>query len=362
MSQISETPAYGRQYLMVSWVYSGGYWIPQYVEAYPLELFDYNEQGYLVYKPSYSVMDAQNAPPYRVLNPRHHPRMRSPMGESILSKCYWNVFFKKNAKTFWNIAAEKYGMPWVIGKYDAAVLGKLFPNMSAQDAATQLISYFRAMVRDAVMVMPDGITTELTNTSTQSASPYELIIKECNEGISRVILGHTGGAISTPGKLGGEKGAMEVRNDKIEMRKRLVVQTLNELIQWIAEINTNETALPVFRYKVTEAVRKDIAEVDQILSAAFGLKVSEEYLVKNYHYAEGDIVALKTDNEPVPGALNATMNKRLSPIVNRVISGQISDYDALEDEIKSVFPGRSPEFTETCMAEIMNMSGVNYGA
>jgi len=359
ISQICETPCYGRQFLVVDWEYGGGYWLPKWVESYPLELFEYNEEGYIMFRKGVEYTELTRVPDYRVLNPRHHPRLRSPMGDSILSKCYWNVFFKKNAKIFWNIASERYGMPWVISTYDQTILNQLYPTYTAEEAATALMNSIKAMVRDAVMVLPQGITNSLTNTmTTGSGNTYKSVVDECNAGISRVLLGHTGSSTATPGKLGGENGAMEVRNDKIEMRKRLVVQTFNELIQWVARINTNETALPVFRYKVTESIRKDMAEVDQILSTSFGIQLSKEYFVKNYHYNEDDITGFKAAE---PTGLDNMIQNRLAPIAVRVVSGDIPDYDALRQEISKEFPNMTDRQTENYMSHIIDMTQFNSG-
>ena len=41
-----------------------------------------------------------------------------PYGESILSRCYWSVFFKKDTIKFWSTFTEKYGMPYLWGQTD----------------------------------------------------------------------------------------------------------------------------------------------------------------------------------------------------------------------------------------------------
>jgi phage gp29-like protein len=47
---------------------------------------------------------------------RHFPTYDNPYGLRLLSRCFWPAAFKKGGIKFWVTLAEKYGMPFMLGK------------------------------------------------------------------------------------------------------------------------------------------------------------------------------------------------------------------------------------------------------
>lgn len=337
ISAICETPNYGRNFLIPVWNYVDGFIVPTAIDNLPFTFFKYDIFGNIkMLGGSYNTYD-RDVPPYRVLNPRYKPSSINPMGKSILTKCYWRVFFKKNSQIFWNVFAEKYGQPWSITKYSQAIIQQLWPDVTPETALGNLLTILKNQVRDAAVAMPEGVDTEFSNPASQAnINVFKELELSCNEAISRVLLGHTGTSTSTPGKLGSEKAAIDVRADKIEMRKRLVSETLNTLIRWIVEININETEYPVFEFFREENLNKDKAEIDCMFAEKLGTQFTVDYLVKTYHYQEGDIAAIipRTNQNPMAQAqAKPKLSPKLKQLADKVLSGEIVDFEQLNSEV-----------------------------
>jgi len=69
---------------------------------------------------------------------------------------------------------------------------------------------------------------------------------------------------------------MAVRQDIIAADKILVKKTINQLIQWIYEINFANAEVPVFELYESEDVNLTLAQRDKILSDT-GVKFTNEY-------------------------------------------------------------------------------------
>lgn len=81
---------------------------------------------------------------------------------------------------------------------------------------------------------------------------------------------------------------MEVRQDIIDSDKKLVESVINQLIQWIYEINYGSNVdVPIFEMFAPEDVDLTLAQRDKILSET-GVKFTKEYFIKTYGLDEED--------------------------------------------------------------------------
>lgn len=78
-----------------------------------------------------------------------------------------------------------------------------------------------------------------------------------------------------------------IRQDIVDADRKLVESVINQLIQWIYEINFSNQEVPVFEMYEPEDVDLTLAQRDKILSET-GVKFTKEYFIKAYGLKEED--------------------------------------------------------------------------
>ncbi|MFZ2949552.1 MAG: DUF935 family protein, partial [Desulfuromonadaceae bacterium] len=306
MEQILDAEQYGFQPLEVLWENRGGLLLPRDVVAKPQEWFVFGSVANdLRFRSRDRWIEGEESAPHTYLCPTHYGSYRNPYGEALLARCFWPTTFKKGGWRFWVQFAEKYGQAFAVGKIRRGAT-----PAEMDDLADKL----EAMVQDAIAVIYDDSSVEIMSDEGKGASSelFRSIISEANSAISTVQLGHAGAGESTPGKLGGEVGAMEVRKDLVDSGKKLVCATMNQLIGWINELNWQAPDMPVFGLWEEEEVDLPQAERDDKLSGALtasGLKLTRDYYLRQYNLDDNDIeVAAKPVEKPeVPLAAPASI-------------------------------------------------------
>lgn len=282
IENILDAPLYGMQPCEVLWEVSDGMLLPKEITAKPADWFVFGSDGALRLRTRENALDGIELPPYRFLVARHNHSYFNPYGESILSSIWWAQFFKKNVQRFWNTFTEKFGTPFVSVTHP-------YGNDAAKVDA--LVDSVVEMVQDAVIALPQGAEATIQSvTTTANADMYKEFVSFCNAEISKAILGQT---LST--ELGGGGGSyaatkahLDVRADIVTADKRLVEETINELIQWIYTLNFGENAIaPRFVMYEESDVDKRLAERDKILFDA-GIRFTKTYIAKSYGLEDTD--------------------------------------------------------------------------
>lgn len=291
MGSILDAPFYGYAVMEVIWEHRDGLILPAKVVAKPKEWFAFDPSGELLIK-SKKAPQGESVPQYKFLVAQNQASYENPYGEKILSRCFWPVVFKKGGIKFWVTFAEKYGMPFMIGKH---------PRGAAKEETEKLADNLEMMIQDAIAVIPDDASVEIKEASgkASSADVYEKMVMFFNSEISKAVLGQT--LTTEMGKAGSyaaSKTHQEVRSDLITEDKHLVEDTINTLIGWIWELNFNGTP-PSFELYKEEDVDKDLAERDEILSKT-GVKFTKSYFMKAYGFEEGDIEVVDAAQATTP--------------------------------------------------------------
>ncbi len=282
ITQMLNAPLYGYQVLEVMW--DEMTWTPADVVAKPQQWFVFDENNMLRFRTKKDMFLGEELPEKKFIVVTHDAEYENPYGFPILSTCFWPVTFRKGGYKFWITFTEKFGMPFIVGKQ---------PRGTNQEETEKFADMLEQMVQDAIAVIPDDASVEIPETkNTGSADLYDKLITACKGEISVALLGHSGGAISTPGKLGGEDQAVGVRQDIVDGDKKIPEEGFNTLISWIAEYNFSERVeLPKFCLYAEEDVDLDQATRDETLSRA-GVTLSATYYQREYGFEEGDIVSV----------------------------------------------------------------------
>ena len=293
MSEILDARMFGYSPLELMWEKKNGLLLPRDIVGKPPEWFVYNVENELRFLSGTNALYGEELPPRKFITPTSDGSYYYPYGLGLLASCFWPVTFKKGGWKFWVTFAEKYGTPYLVGKH---------PRGAQAAEVNAIADQLEQMVQDAIAVIADDGSVEIVSDTSKSASSdlYQALITEANTAISTVIMGHAGGGQSTSGKLGGEQLAQDVRDDLRDGDKKLVCQTMNQIIRWVVELNWGAAAGPTFSLWQEEDVDKDQAERDDNLATSMdrsGLKLTSSYYQRTYNLEEGDIEA-KAKVEP----------------------------------------------------------------
>ena len=280
MSDILDATQFGFQPLEIMWKRDkSGHIMPEKVIAKPPEWFCFDDDNNLKFRTKENYY-GEVVPAKKFLLAQNNPTYNNPYGDRTLSRVFWNVTFKKGGLKFWVVFTEKYGMPHLIGKH---------PRGSTKEETNSLADMLEDMVQDAIAVIPDDSSIEIQEASkSSSAEIYEKLIDKMNTEISKAILGQTlTTEIGSTGSYAASNTHMQVRQDIIDSDKKLVEGVINQLIQWIYEINFANAEVPIFELYEPEDVDLTLAQRDKILSDT-GVKFTKEYFIKNYGLEEED--------------------------------------------------------------------------
>lgn len=281
ITDMLEAPFYGMAPLEVIWKSAENSWLPGRIEGKPPEWFAFDPENKLRFLSMDNMTDGEEIPDYKFLLPRHHASYQNPYGERVLSKCFWPVVFKKAGFKFWAVFTEKYGMPWLIGKV---------PRSTNEPERGALLSRLTSMVQDAVAVINDDESVDITEAAGKSASAdiYEKLISVSNREISKAILGQTlTTELDKGGSFAATKEHMEVRADLVDQDKRMICQAFHTLFSWIIEFNAQGAAVPGFAFFEEEDIQKDLAVRDETLTNQ-GVKFTKFYYQRTYNLQEKD--------------------------------------------------------------------------
>jgi len=230
----------------------------------------------------------------------------------LLRTLLYVYMFKSFSLKDWSIFCEVYGMPVRVGKYPST--GITEEDRSIMTTALQYLG------SDAMALIPEDMAIEFVEAKRSGGGPYKEFLEYLDKQASKVALGHTGSADSTPGKLGCENTADNVRKDLLVSDAKALSKTIRwQLIAPLVYYNFGSDALvPEFNmdYETAPDLNKEV-EKDEKLFKGIGLPVAKDYLYEKY-----DIPVPQEDEE-------------LLEIPNSGGNGQQGDEPSIPPEIEA---------------------------
>jgi phage gp29-like protein len=290
--ELCEAWGYGYQISEILWRREGDLLLPERVWGLPRPWFTFGPAGELRLLCT-NAANGEPVQPYKFLLTQHRASFDNPYGESKYSACFWPVTFKKGGLKFWAVFLEKFGMPHAIGKLSRG---------AADKDRNELLAALTSLIRDASAVIPDDGSVDLVEANvTGSSDAYERFAQYHDGEISTAILGHSAAATATPGKLGGDDMALQVRADITENDAEMVTDTINTLIRYIHELNPSlGEARPKFVLYDEKDIDKPRAERDALLLGTQRVKFTKKYFVDKYGFAEDEIEIVENAGAVAP--------------------------------------------------------------
>jgi phage gp29-like protein len=245
------------------------------------KMFTFYDGGRLVEAPRLLTggepVRGEELPPNKFVVHRFRSRSGAAHRAGILRPCAYTYLFKNYALKDWVIFNERFAMPMRVGKFG--------PGASEAERRTLRNAVFN-LGSDAAAVISDSTVIELLDTDGKRASAdiYEKLLQFCDRSVSKAVLGHTGSSESTPGRLGSEHEAREVRQDLIEADAKALQRTINmQLVRPLVEFNFGPDAgLPAFRFRhEAEEDLREVAETYRTISQ-MGVEVPAEFVYERF--------------------------------------------------------------------------------
>ena len=280
INEIMESRPFGFSALEVIWQQIGNMILPVNIVGKPQEWFVFDIYNTLRFKTKENPIWGEPLPDRKFILSRNRGTYVNPYGEPLLSKCFWPVTFKRGGWKFWVTFAEKYGMPWVIGKQPRG------------QSSEPLLSILMNMIQDACAVIPDDASVDIKEAASKGSSSdiYKTLKDSCNEEISLAYLSQT---LTTEVGSKGSYAASKTHGDMLHALSlsdsKEVERVYNTLIKWIYELNFTSNTRSKFIMYEEEDVDKSLAERDGILVKDCGIKLTKKYWQTNYGFEDDDI-------------------------------------------------------------------------
>lgn len=275
ISEAMDAMLFGYLPLEVMWERRDGNVVPASVTGKPPEWFRYSQENELLFL-SRDAWQGEAVPRYKFIVARNEPSYENPYGEAALSSCFWPVVFKRGGLKFWVTFTEKYGMPYLIGKYARG---------TEQKEIDRILDNLENMIQDAVAAIPDDSSVEILEAGGKGASAdiFEKLLQYCNAEISKAISGQTlTTEVGSSGSYAAANTHKEVLQDIVESGARMIESALNTLIDWIVKINFGEAKRPKFIMYEKEDVDQALAERDKKLTDSGNIRFTKVYYERNY--------------------------------------------------------------------------------
>ncbi len=284
VSEIMDAIFFGYSVVELTWKKDGKILRPDKITGKPQEWFIFDKNNELrlrKYKHGFYLFEeGEKLPPYKFILTQHKPTFTNPYGEKILSRCYWPVTLKKGGIEYWQLMMERYGMPYLIGRY---------PNTFNATQKTEFLEQLKQMVIDNITIFDEALGIELKESPQFDIGQlYENLVKFHNREISKAVLTVT---LTTEIEKTGSYKAGEVHKEMLqflgESDRKLVETSLNKIIDYYCELNYGNIERPKIKLLDKEKVIEESVDRDKALTD-MGVKFSKEYFMKRYKLSEND--------------------------------------------------------------------------
>jgi phage gp29-like protein len=340
ISALLDAPLYGNTPVEIKWqpAKDGSRLAIKDLEAKPSRWFSFNEYNEPRFVSMQNAWDGTELPFGKFVLAKHFPTYDNPFGLRLLSRCFWPVAFKKGGIKFWSVLAEKYGIPFLLGKHRVG---------ATATEKQEMLSNLSRMVRDAVAVIAQGGSVEIVETGKSGGGDniHSGLVHEMNAEMSKVIMCQTLTAeVGDKGSYAAGKVHSDVLDDVRHGDQTLVKKTMEEIAWLYMLVNAPGIPCPKFIWFEEDDPKKEFAERDKTLSDS-GVEFKKSHYVKTYGLDEADF-ELKAEK---PGFDSAPERSRRAAEFAASRRVQFPDQDAIDTMAGLV----TPEMMQGHMGQIL---------
>ena len=257
----------------VIWQRDGSTVVPERILDRPATRFTFSStDNALRLLTRHQPLRGEEVPPRRFLLSRHMPSHDNPYAVAVFSSCFWPYTFKHSGFRYFVSLCEKYGLPWVIGKY---------PQGSDKAYIDELQQGLSQIVRDVTAAVPQSTDVEIAEAGAgkAAATPQERLIDVCNRELSKALTSQT---LATEIQGQGSRAASQTHRERErsvnQSDREIVSATLNRLFRWITDLNFGrDVPSPRHEFYEESEARKDWAELMETARHYLPIAQSEAY-------------------------------------------------------------------------------------
>lgn len=208
--------------------------------------FTFNSPAALLKTPKLLTDEApawgEDLPPNKFVIHTYRARSGAVSRGGILRPCAYMYLFKNYDIKDWLIFNEIFSVPMRVGKYK--------PGAGDSEKEALKRAVFNLGVDAAAVISDDTIIEILESSRRGDAGIFKELAEFCDKAMSKGVLGHTGSAEGTPGKLGGEDQARQVRQDLTEADAKALTKTIKfqVLHPWVLFNYGPDKGVPKFKF------------------------------------------------------------------------------------------------------------------
>ncbi|MBF0454960.1 MAG: DUF935 family protein [Magnetococcales bacterium] len=222
----------------ILWQPDGKQWGVEQVIDRPHRRFAFDGEGKLKLFTREHPVEGVLVPSGKFILTRNQPTYDNPYGKALFSVIFWSYFFKHASQTFWAQFLEKYGTPFLIGKYD---------TKAKQPEIDQLLANLQAAIRDAAVAIRADQSAEIAKIDSKNGGEaFKSKAEFCNGEISKAILGQN---LTTEVKGEASHAAAKTHLDILKMLvgadgKMIAGALCRDLIGPMVRLNFGEEVTP----------------------------------------------------------------------------------------------------------------------
>jgi phage gp29-like protein len=262
----------------IIWAIDRGRVIVQALKGRKQSRFKFNINEKLMYRTDAWGIDYAEVPDQKFLIFRNQPYAENPYGDSVLQKCIWPYWFKKNMFKFWAMFGERFA--------DPILLIKLLHDreLTSEEKAT-LDEFANNLQKGVSMRVPKGVEATYLEAMRRSDVTYNDFITYCDGQIAKAILGQT--LTSGEGERVGSMALGRVHFDtfwgNIEGDIASLEATINNyLIRWLVDFNFAVKTYPQF--KIDSSEPEDLKMTADMISTLVraGVQIPAEWVYQKF--------------------------------------------------------------------------------
>jgi phage gp29-like protein len=258
----------------------------------PFEWFRPLPDGTLRYFPETGAGGASGieCDPRKFILTARNADYRNPYGQSMLAVLYWPVTWRLQGWQLWLNFLETFGAPIVVGKTGSY---QQFVDAMQAQGVTRTVGW-----------QPTGTNDEITTITASAPGEFERLESALDRCIQRVVLGQTlTSDVGTSGSYAAAKVHNEVRDDKRRADVRMIVSSVQTIVDSIWALNAFPGEPPEFVMQDDVGLERERADRDAVLAEKLGVRFTQSYLTERYDLEEEDFTIVDPTPQPIiPGA------------------------------------------------------------
>jgi len=281
IAQIMDAPFYGFVPCELIYKPSQGKIRLEEIKTLPNHWFGFDNENNPRFISIDNPWEGEKTPKYKFVFATHFPDYENPYGLRLLSRCYWPVQFKKGGVKFWLKFIEKFGIPYLFGKY---------PKGAGDTVKKKMLNDLMQMHQSSVAIGPDGSSLDILSVlgKTNGELFKDLKIEMDNE-ISKVLQGQAQSLnIGERSTYASAQKVGDKLDDYTDADLLLIKNTFDEIAFYYTKINAPSIPSPTLEFFEESDPKKEHAERDNTLYKS-GLKFTKNYFMRTYGYLADEI-------------------------------------------------------------------------